>query len=70
MQNALLGPCNGKEAAIVILDAPPDDLEGTDDDGLIWYECNPDYEWNLNQKACERLRPCVKRMLSRSSRMK
>jgi hypothetical protein len=29
--NALLGPRNSKEATIVILDAPPDDLEGTND---------------------------------------
>jgi hypothetical protein len=34
----------GKGSLIIAFDAPPDDLPGTDDDGLIWFECNPDYD--------------------------
>jgi hypothetical protein len=44
VQNALLGSQKGKEVPVVSFDAPPDDLLGTDDDGLIWYECNLDYD--------------------------
>jgi hypothetical protein len=43
-QNALLGLQKGKEVPIVSFNAPPNDLLGTDNDGLIWYECNPDYD--------------------------
>jgi hypothetical protein len=43
-QNALLGLRKGKEVPVVSFDAPPNNLLGTDDDGLIWYECNPDYD--------------------------
>jgi hypothetical protein len=43
-QNVLLGLRKGKEVPVVSFNAPPNDLLGTDDDGLIWYECNPDYD--------------------------
>jgi hypothetical protein len=41
-RSALLEPRKGKEAVVITFDTPPDDLPGTDNDSLIWFECNPD----------------------------
>jgi hypothetical protein len=43
VRNALLGSRRGKEAAVVVFENPPD-LSGTDKDGLVWFECNPEYD--------------------------
>jgi hypothetical protein len=42
-RNALLGSRRGKEAAVVAFENPLD-LSGTDKDGLVWFECNPEYD--------------------------
>jgi hypothetical protein len=42
-RNALLGSQRVKEAAVVVFENPLD-LSGTDEDGLVWFECNPEYD--------------------------